>query len=152
MSGSRAGVDAAVVRLLTRYPVSLAIILAAATAVAAVFTFARPQLKSEPGTEMVNLAEKNYISPSAVRAAFAAEGLPLRYTAGSPPLLVLHSDPPPQTAEKLSVLVGARTGLVGFGAKYNAYDERFENVMVTYGGDDEAMLAQIKASVATLKN
>lgn len=101
---------------------------------------------------MVNLAEKAYISPSAVRAAFAAEGLPLRYTTGPRPLLVLHTDPPPQTAEKLSVLVGARTGRVGFGAKYNAYDERFENVMVTYGGTDEAVLARIKASVATLKD
>lgn len=146
------GVDAAVVRLLTRYPVSLVIVLAAVGAVAAVFTFARPQMESEPGTEMVNLAEKDYISPAAVRAAFAAEGLPLRYTTGSPPLFVLHSDPPPQTADKLSVLVGARTGLVGFGGKHNAYDERFENVMVTYGGSDEALLARIKAAVATLKN
>jgi hypothetical protein len=67
-------------------------------------------------------------------------------------LLVLHSDPPPQTADKLSVLVGTRTGLVGFGAKYNAYDERFENVMVTYGGSDEALLARIKAAVAALEN
>lgn len=139
-------------RLPTRYPVSLAIVLAAAAAVAAVFTFGRPQLEAEPGTEMVNLADKDYISPTAVRAAFAAEGLPLRYTAGSPPLLVLHSDPPPQSADKLSVLVGARTGLVGLGAKYNAYDERFENVMVTYGGSDEAVLARIKAAVATLKS
>jgi hypothetical protein len=67
-------------------------------------------------------------------------------------LLVLHSDPPPQTADKLSVLVGTRTGLVGFGAKYNAYDERFENVMITYGGSDEALLARIKAAVAALEN
>ena len=60
-------------------------------------------------------------------------------------------DPRPQTAEKLSVLVGAQTGRVGFGAKYNAYSERFENVMVTYGGDDEDTLARIKAAVVTLK-
>jgi hypothetical protein len=138
-------------RLVTRHPVSLALVLAAVAAFAAVFTFARPQLESEPGTEMVNLAEKDYISPAAVRAAFAAEDLPLRYTSNSPRLLVLYSDPPPQTADKLSVLVGARTGFVGFGAKYNAYDERFENVMITYGGSDEAMLARIKAAVATLK-
>jgi hypothetical protein len=59
---------------------------------------------------------------------------------------------PPQTTDKLSVLVGTRTGLVGFGAKYNAYDERFENVMITYGGSDEALLARIKAAVAALEN
>lgn len=139
-------------RLLARYPVSLAIVLAAVAAFAAVFTFARPELESEPGTEMVNLSEKDYINPAAVRAAFAAEGLPLRYTSNSRPLLVLYRDPPPQTAERLTVGVGARTGLVGFGAKYNAYDERFENVMVTYGGSNEAMLARIKSAVATLKN
>ena len=40
---------------------------------------------------------------------------------------------------------------MGFGAKYNAYSERFENVMVTYGGDDEDTLARIKAAVVTLK-
>jgi hypothetical protein len=139
------------VRPLARHQISVAIVLAAAAGVAAVFTFARPQLEDDPATEMVNLAEKDYISPAAVRSAFAAEGLPLRYTAGSPPLLVLYSDPPPQTAEKLSVLVGARTGRVGFGAKYNAYDERFENVVVTYGGDDEDTLARINAAVVTLK-
>lgn len=139
-------------RLLTRHPVSFAIVLAVAAAVAAVFTFARPQLESEPGTETVDLAEKDYISPDTVRAAFAAESLPLQYKARSGPLIVLHSDPPPQTAEKLSVVVGARTGRVGFGAKYNAYDERFENVMVTYGGGDGALLARIEAAVARLKN
>ena len=101
---------------------------------------------------MVDLAEKDYISPAAVRAAFAAESLPLRYMTRSGLLLVLHSDPPPQTAEKLSVVVGARKGRVGFGARYNAYDDRFENVMVTYGGSDDALLARIKAAVATLNN
>ncbi|MGH3070948.1 MAG: hypothetical protein ACRDNB_01600 [Gaiellaceae bacterium] len=139
-------------RLLTRHPVSLAIVLAAAGAIAAVFTFARPQLESEPGTEMVNLAEKDYISPDAVRAAFADADLPLRYTTRFGSLLILHSDPPPQTAEKLSVVLGARTGRVSFGAKYNAYDERFENVVVTYGGSDEALLARIESAVATLKS
>ena len=41
-------------RLLTRYAVSVAIVLAGAAAVAVVFTFARPQLASEAGTEMVS--------------------------------------------------------------------------------------------------
>ena len=139
------------VRLLTRHPASFAIVLAAA-AVAAVFTFARPQLESEPGTEMVNLAEKDYVSADAVRAAFAAEDLPLRYTTRFASLLILHSDPPPQTAEKLSVVVGARTGRVSFGAKYNSYDERFENIVVTYGGSDEAVLSRIESAVAALKD
>jgi hypothetical protein len=141
--------------LLLRYRVSVAVVLAGVAGVVAVFVFARPQLASEPGTEMVNLAEKDYISPAAVRAAFAAEGLPLPYTntVGSPPLLILSNSPRgTATAEKLFVLVGARTGRVGFGAKFTEYDERFENVMVTYGVGDEAVLAQIKAAVAALKN
>jgi hypothetical protein len=139
-------------RLPTRHPVSLTIVVAAAAATAAVFTFARPQLESAPGTEMVNLAEKDYISPYAVRAAFAAEDLALQYTTRFGSFLILHSDPPPQTAEKLSVVVGARTGRVSFGAKYNAYDERFENVMVSYGGSNEALRGRIKLAVATLKD
>jgi hypothetical protein len=140
----------------TRHLVSLAVALAA---VAAVVVFAHPQLASdltiEPGTEMVDLAEKDFISPAAVRAAFAAEGLPLPYTTaiGSPPLVTLsNSARGTATAGKLFVLVGARTGRVGFGAKFTEYDERFENVMVTYGGGDEAMLTQIRAAVETLRN
>jgi hypothetical protein len=142
-------------RLLTRYSVSLAVVLAAVAGVAAVFVFARPQLEAEAGTEMVNLAEKNFISPTAVKAAFAAEGLSLPYTTkvGSPSLLILSNSPRgTATAEKLFVLVGARTGRVGFGAKFTDYDERFENVMVTYDAGDEAVLAQIKAAVAALRN
>jgi hypothetical protein len=147
----------AVMRLLTRYPFPLTAVLAAVAGVAAVVLFAHPQLASdltsEPGTEMVNLAEKDYISPAAVRAAFAAEGLPLAYTTGSPPLLTLSNSPSATaTAEKLFVHVGARTGRVGFGAKFSDYDERFENVMVTYDAGDEAVLAQIKAAVSALKN
>lgn len=149
----------AVMRLLTRYPFLLTAVLAAVAGVAAVVLFANPQLASdlasEPGTEMVNLAEKDYISPATVRAAFAAEGLPLPYTTsvGSPPLLTLSSSPSATaTAEKLFVLVGARTGRVGFGAKFSEYDERFENVVVTYDAGDEAVLARIKAAVSALKN
>lgn len=148
-------VDGSGVQLLTRYPVSLAVVLAATAAVATVFVFARPQLESEAGTAMVDLAEKDYISPATVRAAFAAKGLPLPYTneIGSPPSMILTDSPPGQaTAEKLSVFVGARTGQVGLGAKFEEYDERFENIMVTYGAGDEATLAQIKAAVAALKN
>ena len=51
-----------------------------------------------------------------------------------------------------AVFVGARTGQVGLGAKFEEYDERFENVMVTYGAGDQATLAQIRAAVAALKN
>ena len=145
-------------RLLNRSPALVGFVCAAAGA-AAVVVFAHPQLASdltsEPGTEMVDLAEKDYISPATARAAFAAEGLPLAYTTsvGLPPLLILSNSPPAtSTAEKLVAPVGARTGRVGFGGKFTPYDERFENVVVTYGGDDEAVLTRITAAVRRMES
>jgi hypothetical protein len=38
-----------------------------------------------------------------------------------------------------------------FGPKLEPYDERFGNVMVTYGRKDERMLDRVKAAVAALR-
>jgi hypothetical protein len=46
---------------------------------------------------------------------------------------------------------GPRTGIGSFGPKLESYDNRFENVMVTYGGHDEQLLLEIKAAVSSLR-
>lgn len=43
--------------------------------------------------------------------------------------------------------MGPRIGTGSFGAKLEAYDERFGNVMVTYGGHDDQLLDRVKAAV-----
>jgi hypothetical protein len=53
-------------------------------------------------------------------------------------------------ADDLQVVVGPRTSTGSFGPKLESYDNRFENVMVTYGGDNEQLLQKVKAAVASL--
>lgn len=101
---------------------------------------------------MTNLAEQDYLSPARVRAAFAAEGVPLPYSTRIANLTTFSNGRRGATAEKLFVQIGARTGRIGFGPELTPYDERFENVLVTYGGPDEALLARVKDAVAALKH
>jgi hypothetical protein len=49
------------------------------------------------------------------------------------------------------VAVGARTGRLSFGPELTSYDERFENVLVTYDGTDEAVVNRLDAAVEALK-
>jgi hypothetical protein len=49
------------------------------------------------------------------------------------------------------VVVGGRTGRVGFGAQATSFDERFENVLVTYDGTDEAVVERLEAAVDELE-
>jgi hypothetical protein len=44
-----------------------------------------------------------------------------------------------------------RSGNVDFGPKVGSYDERFENILVTYDGTDAATLERVKAAVNTLR-
>jgi len=138
---------------LTRHPVSIAIVLAALAAVTAVFTLARPQFHGKYEGKTINLAEQDTISPAAVRAAFAAEGVRLRYGYDWEGGVVLSNVPPAEQGRRkgVQVIVGGRIGNVDFGPKVSSYDERFENVLVTYDGSDAATLDRVKAAVHTLR-
>jgi hypothetical protein len=57
----------------------------------------------------------------------------------------------PCRAAVLQVMVGPKTGRGSWGPKLEPYDERFDNVLVTYGGHDEALLRQVEAAVSDLR-
>jgi hypothetical protein len=137
---------------LLRHPISLAVVLGAIAATAAVFIFARPQYHPRYESQMIDFSSRRYISPATVRRAFAANGIPL--VAGDAPgkgTAWLSSEPAPWTADALQIMVGPRTGRGSWGPKLEPYDERFDNVLVTYGGHDEVLLRRAKAAVATLR-
>jgi hypothetical protein len=142
-----------VVQLLTRYPVVLGVTLAAAALLTALFTVARPQSGGKFSGEMINLAEQDYVSPTAARAAFKAEGVSLRYSYAFANGVVLSDLPPARQGRGTPVLVtvGGRTGRVSYGPKITPYDQRFENVLVTYSGADEVVTDRLDAAVAALK-
>jgi hypothetical protein len=138
--------------LLVRYRTSAVLVLVAVAAVGGLFTVARARVETGGGdSQMIQLAEQAHVSVAAVRDAFAAEGIVLRYSTTAPVVTILSTSPPGQwTSEKLFVHVGGRTGQIDFGARSTEYDERFENILVTYGGDDESLLRRIELSVEAL--
>jgi hypothetical protein len=138
---------------LTRHSGSIAIVLAALAIVAAVFTLARPQFHGKYEGKTINLAEQDTISPAAVRAAFAAEGVQLRYGYDWEGGVVLSNVPPDEQGgrEAVQVTVGGRTGMVDYGPQVAPYDQRFENVLVIYDGTNPAVLNRVEAAVGTLR-
>jgi hypothetical protein len=65
--------------------------------------------------------------------------------------LLLGNAPARWTADALQVGIAPHNGKGSFGPKLEPYDERFGNVMVTYGGTDERLLKQVKAAVSALR-
>lgn len=65
-------------------------------------------------------------------------------------MLILSNSPRHLTADALNVVVGPRTGTGSFGPELEPYDDRFGNVLVTYGGEDEQLLERIENAVDSL--
>ena len=126
------------------------IVLAVCLAAVGVFTFARPQYHPLYESKMIDFSKLHHYDASAVRGAFAAHGVTL-YAGDRPvPGMATFSSDRMFRAAAVQVLVGPRTGTGSFGPKLESYDERFGNVMVAYGGNDERLLDRVKAAVGDL--
>lgn len=136
-----------------RYPISILVVLLAVIATASVFAFGRPEYHPRYESKMIDFSDVHYYSPATVRRAFAAEGIALRYSADGPGMgsAWLSNEPKPWQASALQVVIGPRKGKGSFGPKLVSYDERFGNVMVTYGGTDETLRGRIDDAVAALR-
>jgi hypothetical protein len=139
--------------VLPRYAASTALVATALAVTAAVFLFARPQYERYPngGGEMIDFSEVRHYPPASVREAFAAHGVPLMTRSVFSGLVTLGTPRGARTADALQVVVGPRTGTGSFGPELEPYDERFGNVLVTYGGTDERLLERVEAAVADLR-
>jgi hypothetical protein len=134
---------------LPRYSVSILVVGGATLATFALFTFARPQYQPRYESKMIDFSKQNYLSPDTVRVAFGKQGI--RLLTSSVFDLTLLRMPRAVQADDLHVVVGPRTGTGSFGPKLESYDNRFDNVMVTYGGHDEQLLQEVKAAVSSLR-
>jgi hypothetical protein len=134
---------------LPRHPVSILVVLAATLGTLAVFTFARPAYHLRYESKMIDFSKQDYVSPNTVRVAFAKQRI--RLLTSSVFALKVFTTRRGAQADDLQVVVGPRTGTGSFGPKLESYDERFENVMVTYGGHDEQLLQEVKAAVTSLR-
>jgi hypothetical protein len=135
-----------------RHPASILVVLTAVLATAGLFAFARPEYHRRYESKMIDFSKQHYYSPDVVRRAFAEHGVRLRYSDHvTPKLLWLSNVPPPFPTGALSVFVGPRTGTGSWGPKLEPYDERFGNILVTYGGHDERLVEEVKAAVSDLR-
>lgn len=138
------------VQAVTRSPVLVVAMLAALFGTVAVFTFAKPVQRDRYESEMIDFSSREYLSPDSVRRSFLAHGIDLRYRTqffGFEGLSNVRT----WTASDLQVQVAPRRGRGSWGPKLERYDERFDNVLVTYGGNDEDLLRRVKAAVADLR-
>jgi hypothetical protein len=134
-----------------RHPLTLLVVLVALLTAAGVFVFARPEYRPEDESELIDFSKQRYYSPSSVRRAFATEGIRLREASRVGGMIILSTTPDRLTADALNVVVGPRTGRGSYGPELESYDERFGNVLVTYGGEDERVLDRVKAAVDVLR-
>jgi hypothetical protein len=133
-----------------RHLVLLVIVALAVVATGAVFAFARPQYHAQYESKMLDFSKLHYYNPASVRHAFAANHVDLRSAAHAGDL-VFSDHAKPWPADALQVAVGPRKGRGSFGPKLEPYDERFGNVMVTYGGHNEQLLRRIENAVAAIR-
>ena len=146
------GTDNEVVGLVFRHPISLLVVFGALVATAGVFVFARPEYHPPNESKMIDFAKVHYYSPNAVRHAFAEHGIKLH--AGAAPgkgSAWFGAGPAPFPADSLQVMMGPRRGEGSWGPKLEPYDARFGNVLVTYGGQDPALLARVESAVSDLR-
>jgi hypothetical protein len=134
-----------------RHPLTLLVVLVALLATAGVFLFARPEYRPDYESEMIDFSKQHYYSPSSVRQAFATEGIRLREASRVGGMIILSTTPDRLTADALNVVVGPRTGRGSYGPELESYDERFGNVVVTYGGHDKRLLGRVEAAVDVLR-
>ena len=134
-----------------RHPLSFLVVLVAILATAGVFVFARPEYRPQYESEMIDFSKQHYYSPASVRQAFAAEGIHLREASRFAGMLILSNTPRHLTADALTVVVGPRAGTGSYGPELEPYDERFGNVLVTYGGKNERLLERVENAVDTLR-
>jgi hypothetical protein len=143
------------VTLPIRHPISFALIVVALLATVAVFTVARPTYRPAVEIENVDLAKERHYTVSDVRAAFAGEGIRFTAVRRAPDssMTWLGFGPWAWSDEDLYVQVLPEKGVVGLGHgewEERIYEERVGNVIVHYGGSDEALLAKVERAVATL--
>jgi len=102
---------------------------------------------------MLDVAELHHYPLAEVKAAFAKQGLPLRYDNAPSEPLWLSSTPRPWSTDAFYVhYVASSTGRLSWGPEYDdVWEARLGNVRVHYGGHDDAMLARIKSAVDELR-
>jgi hypothetical protein len=66
-------------------------------------------------------------------------------------MTIMSTEAAPLRADALQVVVAPRSGTGGWGPRLEAYDRRLDNVLVTYGGEDERLIAELDAAVSSLR-
>jgi len=142
------------VTLALRHPLSSGILVLAVLGILATVAVARPRYPDGVRTENVDLAQESQHSLADVKASFAEQGIALNYTSVASGVTWVGATPPPWSEVDLYAMVMPARGTVGLGHGdwENAYfEQRAGNVIVHYGGSDEATLTKVKRAIAALE-
>jgi hypothetical protein len=136
-----------------RHPLSSSVVLAALLATAATLTVARPSYHPAIQVENVDLGSEAHYSTNQVRAAFALHGLVLDHSTTGGELTTLGTGSAPWDESALYVNIFPDHGTLGLGHgdwEKGVYERRVGNVLVHYGGFDDATLVSVRAAIASL--
>jgi hypothetical protein len=142
--------DVSCMRFAFRQLVGALLVCTAIVATTGVFTFAKPVYRPPNASKTIDFSQVDYFSPRLVRSAFARHGIVLRGITQDG-FQLLSNRKPPWPAASLQLAIAPHDGKASWGSKLEAYDERFGNVFVTYGGHDAKLLRRVKAAVADIR-
>src|SRR5262249_36211371 len=132
--------DGLQVRLAIRHFVGVLLVCSGLCVAVGAFTFARPAFQPRYQSTMIDFSQSRYFSPQHVRDAFAAHGIPLHPVDRMSGFVTYFRPGSSGDAKALAVNVAPRNGKGSWGPKLEAYDARFGNILVTYGGNDRGLL------------
>lgn len=127
------------------------LVLVVLTGTLTLLLIARPTHRNAH-TAAVDLAQQRYLSPMAVRRAFAKYGVKLAYTTPATPGLWLSRRKPPLPATDLYVMIAGRTGTVDWGEAAQSRDDTLiGNLDVHYGGSSRRLAREIQGATELLR-
>jgi hypothetical protein len=136
----------------SRHLLAIGIVMVSVFAASGVLLFAVPEYQPRYESRMIDFSQRDYYSPSRVRGVFAAHGVRLVPTAGESGFVTYYRPGSRGDATALQVSIAPPHGQGSWGPELQRYDERFGNVLVTYGGSDAALLTRVEAAVSSIRN
>lgn len=139
---------------INRHAVAVVAVLVAVIGTVGVFLFARPTYQPAVTSKTVDMTTQVHYTIAQVRPAFAAQGILLVRRSGAGGTSYFSDKRPGQAGDSFLVTIFDPNATIGFCTVCAAipYETRLGNLLVSYGGQDPALLGKIRAAVAAVKH
>jgi hypothetical protein len=137
-----------------RHAATIVVVLVLLTGWMTVFSMVRPRYQS-PYTDKPEISQAGSFTTVDVMRAFAAQGLPLQYsardTSGEGHFTWLGFTPPPWADDRFYVLLAPGSKSINWKAPRGGYTQRVKNLAVHYGGTDPYVLRAVEDATIALR-